>query len=105
MVPKNFITILETLRTFNNQPICLGKLQSKLPSSKAEAPNSLHCRSEVLSGHGIVLNSESIGVGKSVLIPKALTEAENSVFQAETVLSQAKCFRRNNNGTDIKRSI
>ncbi|GFV93955.1 hypothetical protein TNCV_3573081 [Trichonephila clavipes] len=43
-------------------------------------------------------------VGKDLLVHKALGEAKNSVFQEETVLSQAKCFQWDN-GTDINRLI
>ncbi|GFX04071.1 hypothetical protein TNCV_3972201 [Trichonephila clavipes] len=41
-------------------------------------------------------------VGKNLLVHKALGETKNSVFQEETVLSQAKCFQCDN-GTDIKK--
>ncbi|GFV84354.1 hypothetical protein TNCV_2044021 [Trichonephila clavipes] len=43
-------------------------------------------------------------IGKIFLVHKALEEAENSVFQEETVISQAKCFQWNNYA-DIKRFI
>ncbi|GFV80898.1 hypothetical protein TNCV_3517651 [Trichonephila clavipes] len=43
-------------------------------------------------------------VGKIFLVPKDLGEVKNSEFQAETVLSQAKCFQWDNS-TDVERLI
>ncbi|GFV71767.1 hypothetical protein TNCV_777841 [Trichonephila clavipes] len=43
-------------------------------------------------------------VGKNFLVHKALGEAKNSEYQAETVLFQAKYFQWDN-GTDIEKFI